>query len=148
MGYRSEVAIAIYGPEDAMVPLIAAERLKPTNIFSADSDHINYFEDEISDPLETPAHYVGITAEFEDVKWYDSYPDVQAWNTLLAEAAGVDGICTEFLRIGEDLGDIEAAYHGENCQYYLHTFTRIVSDIPEHTKYSEDNHDNSNASSA
>ena len=44
MGYRSEVAIAIYGPEEKMVPLIAAGRLKPDGVLSTDAEFIKHFK--------------------------------------------------------------------------------------------------------
>jgi hypothetical protein len=141
MGYRSDVAIAIYGPEDAMVPFLAAQRMKEKSILITDRDYVREFADE-------NAGFRGIASEFDHVKWYESFPDVQAWLNLLTEAAETEGINTEFVRVGEEPTDIEAAYHGDECVYYLTTFTRIESDIPETPKSSEDNHDNSNASTA
>lgn len=144
MGYRSDVSIAIYGPEDAMVPLLAAERLKGDSILSIDKGYVSHFSADIAVTATERKKFIGISASFEQVKWYESYPDVQAWTRLLGEAAMHDGICTEFVRVGEDTSDIEADYHGDLCQYYLCTYTRIESNIPETetTKSSEALHDN------
>lgn len=139
MGYRSDVSIAIYGPQDAMVPLLAAERLKANSILSADNDYVKHFVPVIYDKK---GAYLGIHVSFESVKWYDAFEDVQAWHTLLAEAADIEGICTEFTRVGENVDDIETAYHGDDCQFYLGVHSIITNSIPETTTYSEDQHDN------
>ena len=142
MGYRSDVAIAIYGPEEAIVPLIAAERLKPGNVFSTDAEFIKHFKLDPIPPSSDQRTFIGFAAQFDSVKWYHTYPEVHAWHRLLDEAAEVDDVCTEFVRVGEETQDVETAHHGYECRYLLTTYTRIESDIPE-TTYSEDQHDNS-----
>jgi hypothetical protein len=59
--------------------------------------------------------------ELNDVKWYPSYPDVQMFETMLSafEGDGIDGYCTEFVRIGEETGDIEERCTGDNNEYHL-----------------------------
>ena len=148
MGYRSDVAIAIYGPEEVMVPFIAAERLKPGSVLSTCAEFIKHFKHTQTYPFSVRAPCIGITAQFEDVKWYDSYPDVQAWQMLLSEASEVGDICTEFVRVGEEPTDVDTDYHGDGCRYLLTTNTQIQSDIPETTTYSEDHHDNRTSNTA
>jgi len=148
MGYRSDVAIAIYGPEEVMVPFIAAERLKPSSVLSTDAEFIKHFKHTQAYPFSARAPCIGITAQFEGVKWYDSYPDVQAWQMLLSEASEVGDICTEFVRVGEETTDVETDYEGDGCRYLLTTYTQIHSDIPETTTYSEDHHDNRTSNTA
>lgn len=48
-------------------------------------------------------------AEFDDVKWYDSYEGVQAHHKLMefAREAFADDAAWRFVRIGEEYNDIE-----------------------------------------
>jgi hypothetical protein len=56
----------------------------------------------------------------DDVKWYPSYADVQAFETMLEEFGDdIPGYCTEFVRIGEESDDIEQRQTGNNNEYYL-----------------------------
>ena len=60
----------------------------------------------------------------EDVKWYDSYPDVSAFDAMLPEIEAL-GFCYEFVRVGENEGDIEFRQSNDhNC--YLNTRTEIT----------------------
>lgn len=157
MGYRSDVAIAIYGPEGAMVPLIAAERLKPDGVFKIDGEYIRSYPFEVQRGVERIKYHM-LHAEFTGVKWYEGYPDVQAWKKLLSDIADdpdATGLAYEFVRIGEDTDDVETGYAGD-VEFYLNV-SRAISfdlpdtirfDLPENTTSSEDNHDRDNASSA
>jgi hypothetical protein len=40
--------------------------------------------------------------ELSDVKWYETYIDVKAWNELLKDAGEVDGLEWEIAIVGED----------------------------------------------
>jgi hypothetical protein len=56
--------------------------------------------------------YEGYMFQDDHVKWYDSYPEVLAFNRFVSnflELAEQEEIawCYEFTRIGEDTGDIE-----------------------------------------
>ena len=142
MGYRSEVAIAIYGPEDAMVPLIAAQRLSAQSALVVDKDYI-----ERREYTKNGQRWVMISTYYDWVKWYESYPDVQAWRNLLSDIADScddTGIAYEFVRIGEETGDVETDYVGD-VEYYLGVSRSIHLDLPDGTTYSEDQYDNSNA---
>ena len=62
--------------------------------------------------------------EIDDVKWYDSFPDVIAFNEMLPEIEEL-GFCYEFIRVGEDDDDIETRYSTTH-RYYLGTTTSIT----------------------
>jgi hypothetical protein len=58
--------------------------------------------------------------DLPDVKWYEGYADVDAFGKMMkAFHNEIEGYCTEFVRIGEESGDVEERRWGENIQYYL-----------------------------
>ena len=59
--------------------------------------------------------------EMQNVKWYDSYSDVQRFHAMLSqfETDEIPGYCTEFIRIGEDDDDVHVERSGQSIQYYL-----------------------------
>lgn len=95
MGYSSEVTIAIaFKTKDALDAFIAP-RLLQEEIAS----NKEYFE-------RSEYHDSVLVFHAEDWKWYDSYPDVQAILELMHEVPTYGG-AYRFMRIGEDVGDIE-----------------------------------------
>lgn len=123
MGYRSDVAICIYGPKDKMTALVAAARIggvMPDNDFGG----LYMFDYDDSKHM--------IHAYYEEVKWYDGYDDVDIWTEFLAKAAEFDDLSTEFVRIGENADDIEMERQGD-CQWYLSTNRSVHIDLPEHS---------------
>jgi hypothetical protein len=59
----------------------------------------------------------------DDVKWYESYPDVAAFMAMLDEVQDL-GYEYEFIRVGEDNGDIES-HESNNHNGYLSVCTTI-----------------------
>lgn len=106
MGYRSEIAAVFYTMkvEDLPVVKLWLQENFPVKEFD---DNIRWFDR-------------GMVLECEYVKWYDSFPDVKAFNET-AQAfidlfcQGEDGTieCAyEFMRIGEEYEDIEVIREG------------------------------------
>ena len=100
MGYRSEVMAAFYADKSkaAAVKLYVDEN----------------FPESLKDSLEpiNNGRYVGYKFYEADVKWYDSYAEIIAFNRFVSnylELAEQEEIawCYEFVRIGEDSNDIE-----------------------------------------
>ena len=124
MGYRSDVAICIYGPKDKMTALVAAARIQgcmpDSDLPYSNGFHVFDLEDS----------KLMIHAYYEGVKWYDGYPEVDTWTEFLKKATGSE-LSTEFIRIGENYEDIDAEQYGE-CQYYLGVHRSMQIDIPEH----------------
>lgn len=130
MGYRSEIAIKIYGSESAME--LVQEKYR--EIFNEASTET---KDGIGWVIEDAAKVIngwitgGTTnpkcfSVYQDsIKWYEDSGYVQFFTELMdyAEEAGV---YVEFIRIGEDAGDIEINRFGENLEYLIDYETRIV----------------------
>ena len=104
MGYRSEVMAAFYTTNKDEAPLMKLfiEENWP------ESDNLDAYEWIKSDK------YFGIIFQEEDVKWYDSFPEVQAFDAFaekFMEIAGEENRKLswnyEFVRIGEEYQDIE-----------------------------------------
>ena len=122
MGYRSDVAICIYGPKDKMTALVAAARIKGY-MPETDDSGLHMFDYDDGD-----GHM--IHAFYEEVKWYDGHEDVDTWTAFLYQAAKFDKLSTEFVRIGEDDDDIVMEQQGD-CQWYLGTNRSVHVDLPE-----------------
>jgi hypothetical protein len=115
MGYRSEVKSLVYGEPEAMAKFMAdnAELIEALEAdFGKDLTHTKNDEYEI------------IFLDLSYSKWYDSYSEVIRWNNLLNLATEAE-LMTEFVRIGEEAGDIEQEYSQTECEYYLETVSTI-----------------------
>jgi hypothetical protein len=116
VGYRSEVKSLVYGTSEQMAK------------FMADNDELiealrNDFGNQLNF-LATNADYELIYLDLSYSKWYDSYAEVIRWNNLLTLANEAE-LMTEFVRIGEEAGDIEQEYSQTDCEYYLETVCTI-----------------------
>lgn len=122
MGYRSAVAAVLYVTDKTRMPEL---KLWLTENFPVEhfGEDIRWFDR-------------GMVLECDDVKWYDSFSDVQKFNT--AVEAFIDMFCVdnkevfagayEFLRIGEDYTDIEDRREGD-CDYLLECNRTIRIDL-------------------
>lgn len=115
MGYRSEVKSLVYGSYDDMAKFKAdnaelCEQLAED--FGANIEQLNN------------GHYEIIYLDLSYSKWYDSFSEVIRWNNLLTLANEAE-LMTEFVRIGEEAGDIEQEYSQTDCEYYLETVSTI-----------------------
>jgi len=131
MGYRSDVAIAIYGEEDQMVAFIAASRLKQNfaEIFK-ECEIYPYGSTPYGDVPSTP--HLMLLAQFNDVKWYDGYEDVDRWNEFVRLATEQDEfINTEFVRIGEEIEDVVHEDTGPNVEWHLGVSREVYTDLPK-----------------
>lgn len=117
MGYRSNLVVLIYPAVkkrgdypplyDQLKVLMAttfthvSDSHFAENIKWMDSDHVLKFD-------------------IPSVKWYPNYSDVQMFEAMISAFDGeIEGYCTEFVRVGEDDGDVEERRTGEHNQYYL-----------------------------
>ena len=133
MGYRSDVVALIYPDAETkdedqarydQLKVLMATLFKAT-IEGADersgfTGNMHWFDDERVLKFDIP-----------DVKWYDSYADVQAFHAMLGqfEADEIPGYCTEFVRIGEDNDDVHESRTGSNNQYYLNVRRSIDCNV-------------------
>lgn len=135
MGYRSNVKIAIYGKTEEVTAFIASEKIggvpKGCDTHPIDGEEDTSFKHQ---------HYVYgkdytmLLYEFDDVKWYTSYPTVSYWNTLISsweESYGTDSsLCLEYARVGEEEGDTETINLGNELEYYFRIVSYIGDDLP------------------
>jgi hypothetical protein len=63
----------------------------------------------------------------EDVKWYESYPDVAVFTQMLPLIEELE-YCYEFVRVGEESDDIEHESSADNYGH-LSTYTNISCDL-------------------
>ena len=113
MGYRSNVVCLMYGNNDIGCNTIVKEFVR---------SRVEAFVGEGADHVRDAFDYSGWGVKFEcqDWKWYDSYPDIQFLEKLFDEfeelVIGEDSSETpyalEFVRIGEEIEDIEQRYRG------------------------------------
>jgi hypothetical protein len=115
MGYRSEVKSLVYGSYDDMA------KFKTDN-----AELIEQLAEDFGFDVKQWAigKYEMIYLSLNYTKWYDSYTEVIRWNNLLTLANEAE-LMTEFVRIGEEAGDIEQEYSQTDCEYYLETVSTI-----------------------
>lgn len=109
MGYRSDLTMLFYACDEADFPVF--KLWFDENVVPVLREHWN---DDEYQPREFERGYSkGYALHFGDIKWYDSYPEVQAiervWD-LLSTTFGQDtetGFAGERVRIGESNDDIE-----------------------------------------
>ena len=121
MGYRSQVAVVIYGDDRDAEKYALLKTLMNTTF----KDVYTEFE------ANAEWHDGKRVLEFamEDVKWYDGYGDVQKFMDMLDQIDKIEGFNYEFVRIGEDANDIDEQYGGNNCEHTLSVTRSIQVDL-------------------
>jgi hypothetical protein len=122
MGYRSEVKAVFYTEDKEKWPVL--------KLYMEEN-----FPKEWSLELIESSHYYGYVFSAGDIKWYESYPDVQAFDAfvdayrnLIDSESSALSWAYEFIRIGEDTKDIETDSEG-NCSYLLTVSRQIETDF-------------------
>lgn len=134
MGYRSQVRSMIYGDPDILQALITKHVLTGSKLFDE-------FEGGLRRVRLTRTYYDAETTTLQERiiealdlhgdgwKWYEGYEDVRAWHELLLEAQEA-GLCTEFVRAGEEAGDIETDYSVEDGgDFYLGVSVSLTTEL-------------------
>jgi hypothetical protein len=107
MGYRSDVAALFYATEEKDFPVIKLwlEENFPKDTFN---HAVRWFDR-------------GMVFYEDNVKWYDTYPEIQAFDAAVSKFIdmfckdgheGVQG-AYEFMRVGEQYDDVETDYCGD-----------------------------------
>lgn len=137
MGYRSEVRAAFYTTHKDDWPIL---KLLVEENFPKDLDEDLH--------LITSEGMWGYDFNATEIKWYESYPEIKAFDKFIGlfddianemrELKGVNGEpytesvnhwAYEFIRIGEDDGDVERKQGGRAHNYpMLNAITRIDAD--------------------
>jgi hypothetical protein len=132
MGYRSDLVVLIY--PDTETKTDAAPKYEQLKVLMATTFKgvvaDQYFE--ICMTWIDESHVLKF--KFDRVKWYPSFSDVQMFEKMLAvfngdDEAGIEGYCTEFIRIGEESDDIEQRSSGDNCEYHLQVRSEIDCNV-------------------
>lgn len=124
MGYRSEVTAVFYVSKEEHFPVVKLwlDENFPTKDWD---EYIRWFDR-------------GMVFECNDVKWYESYPDVRSFETAadkfieLCNAEVSEGTPTfnyEFVRIGEDYDDVDVFREGINGEYLLGVNRSISTEV-------------------
>lgn len=115
MGYRSEVTMLFYANNEEDFPML--KLWIDENVRPALKEWLDVTPQEFS-----RGQSKGYAVHFSDVKWYDSYPEVQAieaaWDKF-KDTFGNDesaSMGAERAQIGEDYSDVtyDETYHGMN----------------------------------
>lgn len=120
MGYRSDVAIGMsFKNREALVAFLTYVRL---------GDKMPPAELEHYSVTDVGEHGVLLHARFQDVKWYESYPDVACHHALLGMARD-SGSGTAFVCIGEEYNDITYDIDTADLDLDLYDFFGVVREI-------------------
>ena len=145
MGYRSDVTSAIYGTDGMIDALIARHTFETGRSIHEHfgAEELTRFERTVTrygprpDYAVTEVRMTFLRLSGSGWKWYDGYDDVEAWKRLLyiAEQMAEEGfdICYEFVRIGEEDGDVEQASGGDEVCHYIRIRTEISDTIHKET---------------
>lgn len=134
MGYRSDVAYVIsfktIDKREAFVNLMLAKN--DENITNALKE---LGVEDVND------EYFVLIFDVSAVKWYETYPDVQAHHDLMDQARELFDADYRFVRVGEDQGDIEVTEGGENgCELweFVDAETRITCRAPDRPLFNQE----------
>ena len=133
MGYRSEVAYVIaFEDKPTLNEFISLVMLKG----GREAEALKECQIEVS---EGAFSCYRINFYADDVKWYDSYPEVEAhtWLYQYAVERFEDKCAYRFLRIGEEQGDIEDEHSDPSDKFDLYQdfFSRAIMEIPFEPNY-------------
>jgi hypothetical protein len=120
MGYISQVTAVIY-PD----PAVEGTQEKYDALKFLMGTKFAFVATEFSTHMQWGDDRRRLIFEMEDVKWYEGYDDVKAFEAMLVEVAEL-GYCSEIMRVGEDDDDIESRYAGDNVQYILYVQRTIT----------------------
>lgn len=115
MGYRSDVMAVFYTYEPSEYPSI--------KLFIDENIPEWFRGDEYMSTFTGRDNLQGIKFDIQNVKWYESYPEVQGFEQALKKfeklADEGDKWCWEFVVLGEEVNDIEErhSYHANNLIY-------------------------------
>jgi len=123
MGYRSDVTVLIY-PDNGEQN---AERYDMLKVLMNTTFKKIY--EEFDEAFEWLDNHRVLKFAVESVKWYDSYPDVRDFQSMLEDISDMEGLNYEFMRVGEDYDDIEQNQRGDDLQYHISVSRSIEVDL-------------------
>jgi len=99
MGYRSEVQSVIYGNKENLNAYLT------TCLYITNYVSLKEFRDNLRRYVVYDSDMHILHLYLGDVKWYEGYPEVETWEAFMRESESM-GLHYEFVRIGEDNGDM------------------------------------------
>jgi len=135
MGYRSDVTIIIYGDTKDVVAFVASEKLKgkPKDIdfHPLDEKTDDNYHEKNQYTYGGNDEFMMLEFNWWDVKWYDSYPEVEWWQDIAGNfEQGYASLSMELAIVGESVDDNRTDYYGENCEYMLNISREITKNLP------------------
>ncbi len=130
MGYRSQVQSVIYGEVAKVNAFLVKHKVVGNPVFDEFKEHLHIFEKDWKDVTSGTEvmKFIHLDSGDDSWKWYDDYDDVKAWHALLADAEE-SGLSYEFIRIGEETGDISEETGGDDVNYLLHVNQSIGNEF-------------------
>jgi hypothetical protein len=126
MGYRSDVMAVFYTYEPNEFPSIKLFIDEHVPEWFKDSEYMSTFSHKSTSGADK--YLSGIKFSMNGLKWYTSYSDVQGFERMIDK---FDALCEggnkwvwEFIRIGEEAGDVE-----ERCSYESQHLIYVVRSI-------------------
>lgn len=123
MGYRSEVAIMIYGTAEEMAVVKAVYDRLYSALDAETKETVDYVMGDDNNGFSEE----GFRFHAEDIKWYDGYAHIEFFKEFFNEGDDSGASC-EFIRIGEEYDDIETDYIGDDNEYRL-AVTRLIAGV-------------------
>lgn len=113
MGYRSEVAIKIYGTEEEMTEVKAVYDKLYNELDAETKESVDFLMGDNNGFSES-----GFLFYAEYIKWYDGFGHIEFFKEFFNEGDD-SGASREFIRIGEENDDIETDYIGDDNEYRM-----------------------------
>ena len=125
MGYRSDVMAVFYTYDPTEYPAMKLFIDENVPEFFRSDEYMRLFSGGM------PRHVQGIKFTMNGMKWYPSYPDVQGFEEAIRKfeklSDGGDKWMWEFVRLGEEVEDVEERCGGE-AEGFLYVVRSIECD--------------------
>jgi hypothetical protein len=120
MGYSSSVEILVYAEPETFDAYMNAMKLINHRVFT----DWNEWGEEVFEWHDGERMKI-LNFSIDDVKWYDGYEAIDAWEQDFLPKAVEAGLNWEFARIGEDPSDVVHAEGGEDIEGLLYISSNI-----------------------
>ncbi len=119
MGYRSEVAIKVYGTPEQNAAFKQRFEAEVEALEGADlQDAVDLYL-KVSDSEHKLFSDTGFVFHIIGVKWYEENDHVEFFTDMMEIAENELNMSGEFVRLGDDLDDNEFYQFGDDCQYSI-----------------------------
>lgn len=116
MGYYSEVTYVAIGEKDDMLTAITAWRLSNPDQAAIQLDEVNI--------VPHGDEHLLVSFYTDSIKWYGSFDEIRAHTQFLASLEDKP-IAARFVRVGEDIDDIEVRDYGYGCEDFPNLYSWV-----------------------